>query len=359
MVYIGQKNDSLADIPAEDKNIDKVELVQAGKFRRYHGESFLQHLLDLPTIFKNIRDIFKVIAGTWQSFWLLKRLRPSVVFIKGGFVGVPVGLSAAMLRIPYVTHDSDALPGLANRIIARWAAKHAVALPKEVYSYPSDKTITLGVPISHNYRPLNDKQQSEARKRLGLEDYDKVLLVTGGGLGAASVNQAAIDCTPELLGRYRDMAIIFITGRGKDAQVRRQIKSELSDKDQKRVIIKDFVNNLYIYSGAADVVVTRAGGNSMAELAAQNKACVVVPNPVLAGGHQLKNAKVLADRKVVRLVREDVLKEDSLALMPALTELFDHPAQAKTLGKKLGRLAHTDASSQLAMLLLDMAQKDK
>lgn len=357
MVYVGQKGDSLADIPAGDKNIDTVKLVQAGKFRRYHGESFLQHLLDLPTIFKNIRDGLKVLVGIGQSFKLLKELKPDVVFIKGGFVGVPVGLAAAMLKIPYVTHDSDALPGLANRIIARWAAKHAVALPTEIYSYPPSKTVTVGVPISHHYLPLDRAQQAKVRKQLGLGYYNKVLLVTGGGLGAASVNQAAIDCAPELFGRYgENLAIVFITGRGKDTAVRKQTKSELSAKQQKQIIIKDFVTNLYLYSGAADVVIARAGGNSIAELAAQHKACIVVPNPVLAGGHQLENAKVLADRKAVRLVREDALKEDSLALMPALTELLDDPAKAKILGQKLGQLAHTDAANRLAMLLLDIAQ---
>lgn len=313
-------------------------------------------MLDLPTIFKNIRDGFKVLVGLGQSFKFLKSLRPDVVFIKGGFVGVPVGLAAAVLRIPYVTHDSDAVPGLANRIVAKWATMHAVALPKEVYSYPASKTVTVGVPIAHQYQPLTDQQQAQARKQLGLEAYKKVLLVTGGGLGAASVNQAAIDCAPELFGRYPSLAIVFITGRGKDLAVRKQIKSELSAKQQKQVVIKDFVTNLYLYSGAADVVVARAGGNSIAELAAQHKACVVVPNPILAGGHQLENAKVLANRKAVRLVREDVLKEDSLALMPALTELLDNPAKAKILGRKLGQLAHTDAAERLSMLLLGIAQ---
>lgn len=357
MVYIGQKGDSLADIPAGDKNIDAVKLIQAGKFRRYHGESFLQHLLDVTTIFKNIRDGFKVLIGIGQSFKVLKQLRPDVIFIKGGFVGVPVGLAAAILKIPYVTHDSDALPGLANRIVARWAAKHAVALPKEVYNYPPSKTVSVGVPISHHYLPLDNAQQAKARKQIGLDAYSKVLLVTGGGLGAASVNQAAIDCTPDLLGRYgQDLAIIFITGRGKDTAVRKQLKSELSSKQQKQIVIKDFVTNLYLYSGAADVVIARAGGNSIAELAAQHKACIIVPNPVLAGGHQVENAKVLADRKAVRLVREDALKEDSLALMPALTELLDSPAKAKILGRKLGQLAHSDAANRLAMLLLDIAQ---
>lgn len=356
LVYIGQKGDALSDVPASDKNIDRVELVRAGKLRRYHGESFLQHLLDVPTWLKNIRDAFFTLAGTWQSFRLLKKLRPDVIFIKGGFVGVPVGLAAAVLRIPYVTHDSDAMPGLANRIIARWARLHAVALPKEVYAYPKDKTVTVGVPISHHYRPLNSQEQHQARKRIGLEKYGQVVLVTGGGLGAQNINNSVAASMPELLDRYPDLAVVHITGRGKDGEVRKRYKQVLGAAGQKRVVVKDFVTNLYLYSGAADVVVTRAGGSAMAELAAQAKACIVVPNPVLAGGHQVKNAKVLAARKAVRFVHEDVLAHDHRALMPALTELLDHPAKAAALGRKLAGLAQPDAARHLAMVLLDTAR---
>lgn len=353
IAYIGQTGDSLNDVPARDKNIDKVKLVRAGKFRRYHGESWLRHMLDVPTLLKNTRDAFYVLAGIWQSFRLLKKMRPSVIFIKGGFVGVPVGLSAALLKIPYVTHDSDAIPGLANRIIARWARFHAVALPKEVYAYPKAKTVTVGVPVSYLYRPLSKKQQQTLRQRLGLEDYGKVVLVTGGGLGSKNVNDAVVSCASELLARYPDLGLVLITGRGKDASVRQELKKELSLSDQKRVVIKDYVTNLYQYSGAADVVVTRAGGSAMAELAAQAKATVVIPSPFLAGGHQLKNAKVLAGRKAVRLVYEEVLLHDYRALMPPLTELLDRPETAAKLGNKLASFGHPGAAHDLAELLLD------
>jgi UDP-N-acetylglucosamine--N-acetylmuramyl-(pentapeptide) pyrophosphoryl-undecaprenol N-acetylglucosamine transferase len=356
IVYIGQKGDALGDVPAADKNIDQVALVRAGKFRRYHSESFLQHLRDIPTVLKNIRDAVWTVVGLWQSFQLLRQLRPDIVFIKGGFVGVPVGLAAALLRIPYVTHDSDAMPGLANRIIARWAHLHAVALPKEVYRYPADKTVTVGVPVSHEYRPLSAAQQQAARKHLGLDGFDQVVLVTGGGLGAKNINEAIITCMPELLARYPKLAVVHVAGRGKDSAARQRYKKELSARDQKRVIVRDFATNLYQYSGAADVVVARAGGTAIAELAAQAKACIVVPNPLLAGGHQLKNARVLADRKAVRLVDETVLAQDHQALMPALTELLDHPDKAAALGKKLAQLAQPDAARHLAMVLLDTAK---
>src|SRR5579862_7870303 len=150
IIYVGQRGDKLADIPAHDHNIDEVHTVRAGKFRRYHGEGIKQ-VLDVQTVLKNVRDAGRVVRGLDESRRLLKRLKPDLVFIKGGFVGVPVGLAAAQLHIPFITHDSDAVPGLANRIIARWATAHAVALPKELYNYPADKTFTVGVPISSDF----------------------------------------------------------------------------------------------------------------------------------------------------------------------------------------------------------------
>lgn len=352
VVYIGQKGDKLIDVPAQDPNIDEVLAVRAGKFRRYHGEGIKQ-LLDVPTLLKNLRDAVWVLVGLWQSFWLLRRLRPDVIFVKGGFVGVPVGLAAAALRIPFITHDSDALPGLANRIVARWARIHAVALPKEIYPYPADKTVTVGVPIAHQYKPVDAKAMQKFRENLGLEPYKRVLLATGGGNGALRLNEQVAACAPDLLERYPDLAIVQIAGRDHEAALRKSYQKNLAPADQKRVIVKGFVTNLYEYTGAADVVIARASGNTLAELAAQAKACVIVPNPQLAGGHQLKNAKALQDRKAVKMVSEATLAHDAHALMPAVTELLDDREKAHALGQRLATFAGKDAAKRLAMLLLE------
>lgn len=332
--------------------------VQAGKFRRYHGEGFWRHFLDFPTIAKNIRDAFRTLSGIFQSFTLLRKLRPDVVFIKGGFVGVPVGLAAAMLRIPYVTHDSDALPGLANRIVSPWAMLHTVALPKEIYSYPAAKTEVVGVPIAHQYRVPTLAENKQFRKQLGLEMFKQIILVTGGGLGAKRLNDAVLTCVNELLGRYPNLALVHIAGRDHETFLRQQYKKELLPKDAHRVIVKGFVTNLYQYSSVADVVITRAGASAIAELAAQAKPCIVVPNPVLTGGHQLKNAQVLQDRKAIRVVNEAVLVEDHHALMPPLVDMLDNPQRAKALGQKLHTMALPDASKHLAMVLLRMPERN-
>ena len=352
LVYVGQRGDHLGDIPAEDPNIDRSFTVRAGKFRRYHGEG-LKQLFDLPTLAKNIRDAWFVLVGIVQSFWLLRRLRPQVVFVKGGFVGVPVGLAAAMLRIPFVTHDSDAMPGLANRIIARWAKVHAVALPKEVYKYPASKTVTVGVPISHKYRPLTDEERLHVREQLGLENFKQIVLVTGGGLGAQRLNEAVAVSLSELLQKYPKLAVVQLAGRKLVEELKGRYAKQLTTADRERVIVHGYVTNLYDYSGVADVVITRAGGTSMAEFAAQGKACIVVPNPVLAGGHQLKNAKVLEDHHAIRVVDNAVLQADHRALLPPLYELLDDPDRARQLGENLATIAQPDAAHKLAVLLLE------
>jgi len=354
--YIGQLGDSLGDIPAQHESIDRVFMVRAGKLRRYHGEGWRQ-LLDLSTTWKNIKDVWWVFVGFWQSLALLRRMKPDVLFVKGGFVGVPVGLAAAALRIPYVTHDSDALPGLANRIIAKWARLHTVAMPKEVYHYPAAKTLTVGVPISHEYHQLSPAEMSNWKHQLGLPASGRVLFITGGGLGAQRMNNAVIDCAHDLLYRYHDLTIVHLAGRSLEAEVRQQYKKELPAEMQKRVVIKGFITNLHQYSGVADVIITRAGGTSMAEFAAQAKACVVVPNPLLTGGHQLKNAQVLADHKAIALMPEKKLMADHGALMPTLVELLDNPQKARYLGQQLHKMAQSDAAHRLAVVLLEVGAR--
>ena len=150
LVYIGQIGDNLGDIPAQDPNIDQVYSIRAGKFRRFHGEGLIQ-FLDISTTYKNVRDFFYVFIGIYQSWRLMKKIQPDVIFSRGGYVSVPVALGAHLNKIPYITHDSDPIPSLANRIIARWATIHAVALPKKIYNYPPDKTVTTGIPINDKF----------------------------------------------------------------------------------------------------------------------------------------------------------------------------------------------------------------
>ena len=357
-MYIAQQGDSLADLPAHDPNIDRVYSIRAGKLRRYHGESLIKQLLDFSTVAKNIRDIFFTISGIWQSIFLLKKLSPDVVFVKGGFVGLPVGLAAALWRIPYVTHDSDALPGLANRIIAPWATMHAVAMPKEIYAYPQEKTVSVGVPVSSKFHELDHKEMLSLRDKLNLK-YRQVILLTGGGNGSGRLNQALIGSAPLLMERYKDLGLVHLAGRSHEQAVRQEYKKILSPDEFKRVVIRGYASNLSDYSAASDIVITRAGATSIAEFASQAKPCIVIPSPVLTGGHQLKNAQVLADRKAIRVVREESLDNDPAALMAPLTDLLDDHKKLTQLGQRLKEFEQSDSAYRLAMILLDVGKDEK
>jgi len=353
VVYIGQRGDNFADIVEEHHDvIDAVYSVRAGKFRRYHGEGWRQ-LLDIHTLWLNIRDVLFVIIGFWQSFWLLGKVKPDVIFVKGGFVGVPVGLAAALRRIPYVTHDSDAIPGLANRIIARWAHTHAVALPIELYPYPPAKTVDVGVPVSHNYVPVDDLKRANYRHEAGISQYKHILLVTGGGLGAERVNKALLSVASDLLVADPTLCIVHTVGHKHEKAVSAAYTRLLAPDDRRRVIVRDYINDLYRYSGAADLVVARGGATNLAELAGQGAAVIVVPNPLLTGGHQLKNALAYAEKQAIVVVTEESLQKTPQILGAKIGELLKDQAQRAALSKNIATFSRANAAEKLAELLLN------
>jgi UDP-N-acetylglucosamine--N-acetylmuramyl-(pentapeptide) pyrophosphoryl-undecaprenol N-acetylglucosamine transferase len=358
ITYIGQTGDSFAEIVAENTAIDAVKSVRAGKFRRYHGEG-LKQLLDVATLGKNLRDALFVLAGLWQSFWLLGRLKPDVIFTRGGFVSVPVALAAALRRIPYITHDSDAIPSLANRLIARWAVLHAVALPVDLYPYPPEKTLNVGVPVSHLFQPVDPVLQQQYKKQLGLQRYKHLLLVTGGGLGAKIINDTLLTIAPELLAADPGLCIVHTVGQKHEASVSAGYTRRLPAAVRKRVIVRDFVSDLYRYSGAADVVVARGGASTFAELAQQGRACIIIPNPILTGGHQTKNAAAYAAAGAVIVVSEKQLADEGRELANEIIYLLQHSERRQALATNLQTFARPDAARMLAERLLQIGRAKK
>jgi UDP-N-acetylglucosamine--N-acetylmuramyl-(pentapeptide) pyrophosphoryl-undecaprenol N-acetylglucosamine transferase len=354
--YAIGKNDPLIHLPENDSAIEKVFTIRSGKFRRYHGEG-LKQLVDIPTLLKNIRDFFYVCVGIVQAVRMLKKERPDVVFIKGGYVGVPVGLAAAICSIPYITHDSDAVPGLANRIISRWAVKHTVAMPIENYSYDTKKMIQVGVPISDAYRPVSSSKRQYYLKELELPHDAQVLLVTGGGLGAQRLNTAITKIAKPLLTSHANVYILHLTGGSNEVDVRKQYGSILAEND--RIRIKPFVDNMYMYTGAADVVVARAGANSLAELAAQQKACIIVPNPQLTGGHQTKNADILEHAQAIKVVSDAQIVKNPESLLREIESLLKDENARTALAESFHKTADISAAEKLARILLDTAKEAK
>lgn len=339
-VYIGERGSKYTELTDNHEAIDQTHAVFSGKYRRYYGESALRRILDIKTNFFNVRDAFLVAIGFVQAWFLLGNLRPSVVFLKGGFVGVPVGLGAAARGIPIVTHDSDVLPGLANRLVGRWARVHAVAMPPETYAYPKDRTVQVGVLVEPAYQAVTPQLQKEYKQSLGLPANAKVLLVTGGSSGATAINRAMQAIALRLLDNYVDLYIVHQVGKGKLA--------DMGKITHPRLQLLEFLQPMHAYMGAADVVVTRASGNTLAELGVQGKPAIAIPSPVLADGHQLRNATFLEEQGMALVVQETELPN---GLGAAISDLLEHQSKSRDLAHKLQQSTRADAAEKLAKLI--------
>ena len=348
VIYVGERRSKFGQLTDGHTAIDSVYSVFSGKLRRYHRESWLERLTDLNTIFLNIRDILFVLIGIVQAWRLLAKLKPDAVFLKGGYVGVPVGLAAAAHHIPIVTHDSDALRGLANRLVTRWVNVHATALPAKYYPYPPQKVKHVGVLVEHDYQPVDADMQAKYKTQLGLPADKPLLLITGGSLGAEQINKTVASFVGELLAKRPNLRIIHQVGQGK--------KNVYSDYSHERLQITEFMKPMYVNTGAADLIVTRAGANAMAEFGVQQKACIVVPSPHLTGGHQLKNAELLKEQGSALVIQEDDLLDKAGGLMPAIERLLDNEVIRKQLAVQLSQSTLPHAAKELAQILIDQVK---
>lgn len=321
-----------------------VDTVLSGKLRRYHHLTVWQHIAWPSLLWQNAADMFKVAGGFFQSIWKLIVWRPDVVFTKGGFVCLPVGLAARALGIPLVIHDSDAHPGLTNRILARWATKIATGAPLEYYAYPAYKSKYVGIPVNEAFRPFSASQQLEAKKKWGVDPKKPLLVVTGGGLGARRLNNVTL----EALGELQKLAsVVLVSGAGQYEELRERIPTDTSSFQ-----LHKFVNTMHELLGAADIVVTRAGATTILELAALKKPTILVPNAALTGGHQLKNAAVYGEAHVAIVLDEDEIVAQPKLLAKAVKAYLDDPKTTQQMATRFGKFAKPDAAKDVASLIL-------
>lgn len=334
-------------MPKQSPDVDEVVTIFAGKFRRYHGESFISHLLDVKTLLLNLRDLFYFLIGGVQSLLFVAMHRPDIAFIKGGFVGAPVGKALGVFKAPYITHDSDTVPGLANKLIAKKAKLHATGMPEEFYSYPKDKTKFVGIPLAKNYSKVTDADKRKFKNQVNIPKDSKLVSVTGGSLGARSLNESFAKIAGDLLESDKNLYIFHQKGKQSPG-----LYDDLPARLKERVIVKEFTDELYAFTGVADVVVTRAGATTIAELAVQGKACVFVPGTFLTGGQQVKNAKLIEKEKAGLLADES----EPEALKSKIIEILESKAKREQLEQGITKLAKPDSTEEIAEIILGQQQ---
>lgn len=307
-----------------------------GKMRRYF--SFLNYL-----------DFFKLPLGILQALWHLLLFMPDVVFSKGGAASVPVVLAARFYRIPVLIHDSDSVAGRANAWLGKWVQRVAIAYPSAARYFPAGKTALTGNPVREE---ILSGSKERARERFGLDPQKKTLVLFGGSQGAYGLNNALLRILPLLL--MKGVQIIHQTGSNHLKGVL-ALAAELGVPTESGSYHPiDFLSAEEIGDvlAVADIVVSRAGAGSIAEIAACRKALVLVPLPSAANDEQRKNAYDIAEIGGALVLEEANLGEH--LFLENLENLLNNDDLRAEMGEKLHVFYHPDAAERIADGLIDL-----
>lgn len=268
--------------------------ISSGKLRRYFD-------------FKNFSDPIRVLKGYAEALKLMKKYKPDIVFSKGGFVSVPVVLAAKHYRIPIIIHESDMTPGLANKICIPSAKKVCCNFPETLQYLPNEKAVLTGSPIREE---LLKGDRLAGLQYAHLSSNLPIVLVIGGSLGSVTVNQTVRKALPKLLENFQ---IIHVCGKGNLEEnligTSGYVQYEYVDKPLKHLF------------AAADLVISRAGANSICEILALRKPNILIPLSAAASrGDQILNANSFAKQGFSTVLEEEVLSPDTL--FQAVTETY-------------------------------------
>lgn len=288
--YLGPKDDFSKALLSKEGI--KVRIILSGKLRRYWS---------LKSLFQNIFDLFfKIPIGILESFFYIFFLAPDLIFSKGGYGSLPVVLAGKMLGVPIFLHESDTVPGMVNKFLARLALEIFVSFPDTPY-FPKKKMILVGNPIR---RELLEGNKKEAQAFFGLSGEKPVVLILGGSQGAQRINDRILEILPEIL---KDFELIHQTGQKNFQQVKAEAQVVINQKLAKfyhpfPFLGEEELKNAY---AAADLIVARAGSGVIFEIAALGKPSILIPLPESAQEHQIKNAYTFAKNGATIVLEEE------------------------------------------------------
>ena len=341
-----------------------VRRIPAGKFHRYsnwHFKDYFAHLWltikDL--IIGNILGFFGFLAGLITAFFRLvrKSSRPDIIFLKGGYVCLPVGIIAKLFKIPYIIHESDTVAGLANRLLMKKAHKVAFGMPiPEELQAEHPNYVWTGIPVGPEFKPVSPTKQASLKKAFSFNADKPLVVITGGSQGSENLNEATRAILPDLL---KFASVALVAGRKHYENMVDLKRYENWDKAslESNFRMWEFNTTMDELMGAADVVVSRAGATTIAELAGLGKAVILVPFARLPGGHQAKNAERLEKAHAASVVDDLKMCEDPKILLNEIRHLVKSPRLRADMADNLAEEARSDAAERLADIILGEIQQ--
>ncbi len=289
-------------------------------------------------------------VATADALAALARRRPDVVAAFGGYVSIPFGVAAALTRTPLVIAEQNAVPGLANRVLSRWATAVSIAFESSrgLLRRPERATLT-GNPV----RPsVLSASRDAGRAMFGAQADQPTLLVFGGSRGARHINQATVRAHDALMG-VDGLRVLHVAGRTEAENLRQELSS-VPGWDPARYHVVDYVDRMGDALAGADLVVARAGATSIAEITVVGRAAVLVPYPFATDDHQSLNARSVADAGAAVVVEDADL--DGEGYVRTLLSLLKDGAERSRMARASATLGRPHAAAAFARLAVESAR---
>lgn len=341
----------------------RVKRIPAGKLHRYSGWKFKDYFVHFDITLKdlvlgNFLGFFGFIGGIITSFFRLfrKKNRPDAIFLKGGFVCLPVGIIAKLFKIPYIVHESDVVAGLANRLLMNKAAKVAFGMPlsdETLAAHPN--YVWTGIPVGAEFKAVSGSKQMSLKKAFGFAAEKPLVVITGGSQGSENINEATRAILPELL-KFTSVGLVAGRTHYEDMVDLKRYENWDRAELESNFRMWEFNTTMDELMGAADVVVSRAGATTITEIAALRKAAILVPFAPLPGGHQIKNAERLEQNGAVMIVDDAKMVKKPEILLETIRGLIRSPRKRADMAEILHQEARSDAAKTLAEIILEVAE---
>lgn len=296
---------------------------------------------------KNLTFPFKLMGSLMHARKILKEFKPDVAVGVGGYASGPTLRMANSAGIPSVLQEQNSYAGVTNKILAGKAEKICVAYDHMNKFFPEEKIIFTGNPVRQQVYD-NDIDTLEAKTTLGLDKSKKTILITGGSLGARSLNEA-IERHFEKLSQDEEYNVIWQVGKLYYDEYK---NSKISKTPN--VTVLPFIERMDMAYKAADIVVCRAGALTISELSLVVKAAILVPSPNVAEDHQTKNAMALVERDAAVLVKDQDAKE---TLVDEIIKLISDEEKIERLKSNIKHFGRPDAAKHIAEVVTEIAQK--
>ncbi len=291
----------------------------------------------------------KVLINLWKSLRkakkIIRRFRPDAVVGVGGYASGPIGRVAARAGIPLVLQEQNSYAGVTNRLLAKKAKKVCVAYDGMERFFESSKIVFTGNPVRKDLLNNEGKRQ-EGYDFYGLDPKKKTVLVTGGSLGAGTLNKMVRAHLDEL-GAQDGIQVLWQCGGYYYGQLDRELGGQLPAN----VKLSAFLKRMDLAYACADIVVARAGAGTISELCLLEKAAILIPSPNVAEDHQTKNAMALVNKQAALMIRDAEAVE---RFMPVLSGLLEEESACRSLSENIARLAIRDSDEKIAAEILKL-----